>query len=253
MVMKRKELPLDLIHHLYFVDDLSQEEIAKRLGVTQWMISDRMRTAGLRSKARTRNLWQKKYCVDEEAFKSLNPKVAWVLGWLMSDGYVSNDRVFGIKVADKDQDIVFKLRDFLCYDGPIYSQKTFLRATNKFYGEVCLQINSPPLVNDLRLYGIVRGKSGSERFPDLILCSGDEAIIKAFIQGVFEGDGSILLEKETSLVFQIVGTHELLTVIQDLLVRYVRVSKTKLTHNTKQSNHYALRYRGRYNALRIFD
>src|SRR5437764_13528901 len=70
--MKQKELSLDLIQRLYFIDNLSQEEIARKLNVSQWMISNRMRAAGLKSKARTRNLWKRKYSVDERAFKKLS-------------------------------------------------------------------------------------------------------------------------------------------------------------------------------------
>src|SRR3954470_574000 len=104
--MERKKISLKVIQQMYFIDNLSQQEIARRLNVSQWAISNRMRNAGLKSRARTRNLWKRKYRVDEAVFKKLSPKAAWVLGWLMSDGYISKNRVFGLKVAEKDADIV---------------------------------------------------------------------------------------------------------------------------------------------------
>jgi len=61
-------------------------------------------------------------------------------------------------------------------------------------------------------------------------------------------------EKKQSPCFQIVGTREMLEGIQLQLIKYLNLKKTKLTKNTPgNANHYALRYRGRFQTIRIFD
>jgi len=57
-----------------------------------------------------------------------------------------------------------------------------------------------------------------------------------------------------SICFQLVGTKELLMVVQRLLMGYAALAATKLTPNSRPgTNHYALRYRGRRQCRRIFD
>jgi len=53
--------------------------------------------------------------------------------------------------------------------------------------------------------------------------------------------------------FQIVGTKELLLPIQHILIKYIGVRKNKLTNNIKGKNHYALRYNGKIQSMKIMD
>lgn len=247
-------IPIDLIKQKYFVENKSQEAIANELNISQWVISQRMRTNNIPRKSKTRNLTHQKYVLDHNALDKLNEKSSWILGWLISDGFVNRGKyVFGIKVAEKDKDIVEKLKNFFCYNGPIYKIISSHNKSDKKFRQVELLLTSKRLVSRLGNFGIKPNKSLTVKFPNLISRSRDENIIRSFIKGVFEGDGSILLENKSSLLFQIVGTKELLTKIQSYLIKYVGVSKTRLTQNVKNRNHFALRYRGRYQAMKIFD
>lgn len=250
--MRKYSIPLALIKRRYYGEGKSQQQIADELGVSQWVISDRMRKANLHILDRTRKLNPWKYKIDHHAFDSLSDKTAWLIGWMISDGFVSNNRRFGLKVSVVDKDIIEKFKEYLQYTGPIYKYERKLKQTSKAYHQVGIQPTSRRIVSKLAKFGVFPNKSLSVKLPDLI-ANKNEGIIRCFIRGAFEGDGSFFLDSRQSLLFQIVGTQELCRGIQRYLVKYIGVGVTKLTRNRKKSNHYALRYRGRIQALEIMD
>lgn len=245
-------LSIKEIKYKYYKEKKSQSEIAKEFGISQWVISHRMRDAGLKMMYKLRGLSNKRYAHKESFFDGLTEKSAWVIGWLISDGYVQKN-YFGIKVSEKDADVLYKIKDMIGYTGIIYNYESILTKTGKIYRQRHLKITSSKIANRLKDFGIYPNKSLTVEFPRIILKTNREGITKNFIKGVFEGDGSILLEKNRSLLFQIVGTKELLYGIQNCLIKYLSVGRNKLTRNSPISNHFALRYRGRYQAQKIFD
>lgn len=236
----------------FYAKGLSQEAIGNALGVSQWVISKRMQTYGITTRAKTHKLdmHRRKWTFDNTVLDEVIPKGAWVLGWLLSDGYVSpKGNYFCLHLARQDEEVLHLIKDFFKYNGKIYSSKNKIKG--KSYDQVLLRIHSEYLCARLKEFGIYSGKTNAEKFPDkLISCT--EEIHRCFIRGIFEGDGSILLGNGKSAVFQIVGTWELLNAIQRLLIGYLSISKTKFTRNIKNRNHYALRYRGIVYPFRIF-
>lgn len=185
--------------------------------------------------------------------------MAWVLGLLISDGFVRRNNVsayFGIKLSEKDADVIFKIKEMLKYQGPIHNGFSKLEYDGrvKTFSFKLLQICDVLVVKELEGMGIKQAKTLRENVPTCLADVGDEKIISSFVRGVYDGDGSILFdEKSRSMCFQIVGTSELLRGIQDYLIKYCGVRKTKLTQNIAGTNHFALRYRGNDQAVRILD
>lgn len=207
-----------------------------------------MRKFKIDRKPKTRNLGKRKYNLNEHFFDKITPNVAWVIGWILSDGNVSSDNYkITINLRREDQKILETIKDLLSYGGPIY--KTSSNVKNKVHFGSSLQIGSKHLVKKLNALGIHSNKTLKEKFP---IIKDDENILRFFIRGVFEGDGS-LFKDQGGWVFQIVGTKELLSDIQKVLMKYADLNKTKLTHNIKNKNHYALRYRGKKSTNKIMD
>lgn len=250
--MKRYNISLDVISKKYHKEGKSQQEIANELNVSQWVVSNRMRQAELKIFSKTRKLNPQKYTIDHNAFNKINRKTAWLIGWMVSDGFIRDSKRFGLKVSLVDIDIVDKFSNYLQYTGPFYRHKQTLKETNKIYNQVSIQPTSPKIVNELKKFGIVPNKSLNINFPEMIINRG-EIIMRSFIRGVFEGDGSLLLDRRNSVLFQIVGTYQLCEGIQQQLIKFLSVKKTKLTLNIKGKNHFALRYRGRRQATKIMD
>ena len=79
-------------------------------------------------------------------------------------------------------------------------------------------------------------------------------MVSSFIRGIYDGDGSLMFDKKKkSACFQIVGTYQLLEKIQNYLIHYCHLKKTKLTCNILGKNHFALRYRGNVQTIRILN
>ena len=181
------------------------------------------------------------------------------MGLLLSDGFIREHygKYFGIKLKKADKDVVLKVKKHLGYSGPIYYQKPETRiypngVTINSSGNVMLKICSAYTVDRLKSLGFSENKSLNEKFLDCIKDKDDEQICRNFIRGIFDGDGSIMFDKQRySLCFQIVGPKGFLSDIQRYLIKYCNVRKTKLTQNIKGKDHFALRYRGNKQAIRI--
>jgi len=240
----------EAIKQKYYKEGKSQQRIANELGISQWMVSDRMRKAGLKTKPKHRNLTRQKYTVNETALYKITTHTAWVLGWLVADGFVNkSDNSFGIKVARKDVDVLEKIREFFSYDGPILDCRHRNKDTGKSYKQKLLKMSSASLRNRLIELGITPNKTSHEVYLDSI--SG-EILDRQFIKGVFEGDGSLLYYPHTKrFKFQVVGTLELLSEIQDKLVQYLGLRKTKIHCQNRESNHHLMQYSGKHQVPKI--
>ena len=185
------------------------------------------------------------------------PDTAWVLGLLVSDGFVRKHNLsgyFGLKLKRKDEDVVFKVKKMLEYSGPVYRgmQRLTYKGRTKEFSYTLLQINDIKAVEKIEQLGIKQNKTLNEKFLACIKETDNEEIINSFIRGIYEGDGSILFDhKRNSSCFQIVGTYCLLQEIQRYLMQYCRLNKTKLTQNISGTNHFALRYRGNTQVIKI--
>lgn len=246
--MKQKLIDLDYLHHGYYVKNKSQQQLADELGVSQWVISQRMKKAKWIAKDKTRKIVGcRKYTLNEGALRKITPKVAWVLEWYLADGSIgSNNNAVVLGVNDKDCDILHKMKEFFEYSGPILNKTTKIK--NKTHIGKVLQICSKQIRSDFIHYGICPRKTSNEKY---LKCINTEKLDRCFIRGIFEGDGTLADYKSGQRIFQIVGTYELLTQIQKRLMRYLGVRKTKFHCQNKDANHYMMRYSGKYQVLKI--
>lgn len=246
--VEKIEIDPNVLKKLYYDDELSQARIAKWLNVTQYVVSSRMRELGLKTRPKHHKLSRQKYKINESCLKEITPDVAWVLGWMLADGFVvRSDNCFGIRLAAYDVQVLEEIKEFFGYSGPILNCTTKLKKTGKVYPGKLLKISSKKLRQRFIDLGIAPSKSGREKY---LACINNTELHRSFIRGVFEGDGS-LLEYTDRRRFQIVGTKELLLSIQDQLVKYISIRRTKLQCQNKESNHYLLQYSGRLQVPKI--
>jgi hypothetical protein len=242
---------------LYIDRKYSQDKVAKILHCSQWAVSNRLRAFNIKTRSKTCNLVKRKYEFDRNFLKSISFDIAWILGLLVSDGFVTNNAVaanFGLKLKRKDEDVIFKVKRILKYQGPILTGMSKVRHKGviKEFPYSLLKINERNTVEQLEQIGIKQNKTLNEIFLECISETEDEKTISSFIRGIYDGDGSVLYDKKrNSMCFQIVGTLQLLSKIQQYLIYYCCVNKTALTENIKGVNHYALRYRGNLQAVKI--
>lgn len=127
------------------------------------------------------------YDVDEDYFEEWSHNMAYLLGYIATDGNISNNRVvkFGLKASDTS--LLEKIKEELKFTGNIYPKIVYSNKTGKDYPASVMNIYNRKMCSDLKGLGIVEDKS-------LILGRFDcvpEEYEMSFLLGVFDGDGSV--------------------------------------------------------------
>lgn len=131
---------------------------------------------------------KKIYSFDEDVLKTPTPEFAYFLGWAWSDGYLSN-RAFSIEIISDDGDEVFDHFKTFCSFKPFYRrQREGRHRTSRMH--IC----NMKLVNFLKSHDY-RIKSHTR--PDSILNYLPAELVQFWLRGFFEGDGSLLISKQS--------------------------------------------------------
>jgi hypothetical protein len=117
--------------------------------------------------------------VNTDFFKRWSPEMAYVLGFIVTDGCVSGNQ---LSIAQKEREILDKIARVTGATSPITVRKnnggkTIIHA---------LTISRQEVVQDLQRYGITPRKSCTVPFPDV-----PEKYLPHFLRGVIDGDGWI--------------------------------------------------------------
>jgi len=163
--------------------NMSQSEISKIVGHSAPQISTMLKKEGL-----YRNY---KYQVDESFFSEIDTQEkAYVLGWMYSDGNVTPEGKFRIQIQKDDEEILYKIRAILQYDGPMYDIDIPKNDWSK-KPQTCLCVNRKSMTEDLVRHGCSPNKSLVIEYPTWI----DPTLESHFLRGILDGDGSINIKK----------------------------------------------------------
>lgn len=133
---------------------------------------------------------------DDTVFDSIDTEEkAYWLGFIYADGNINSDPLkeiphytFELGLSKKDEDHLRKFANFIKYKKSIKNK--VVKYKNKEYQAVRIQIHSKHLWNTLNNYGCTPKKSLTLKFPDRSIFK-DESLIRHFIRGYFDGDGSL--------------------------------------------------------------
>jgi DNA-binding transcriptional regulator WhiA len=115
------------------------------------------------------------YKVNERFFREWSPEMAYVLGFILTDGNIHGNT---ISIHQKDRDILVKIGVALSADNPIKRKKN----RNPYLHT--LSIHRKEMVEDLARLGIGENKSLTVGFPDV-----PTQYMSHFVRGVIDGDG----------------------------------------------------------------
>ena len=126
--------------------------------------------------------------LDSNAFGSEinNSEKAYLLGYIFSDGCLSYDKHSKrerITIVSNDSQIINEFHKIMTPNKSIYQQ-------GKSYKIVS---NNPIDIQILKEHGITYNKSSSIKFPDI-----SKELIPDFIRGIFDGDGSVYVNRTKS-------------------------------------------------------
>ena len=133
--------------------------------------------------------------IRHDFFKNISTELqAYLLGFYTADGSIDEKRkTFRIHLSTKDSELVYLYKDIISPDARLFSVADNYKTTGRDgkeitgHGSIGVDISSAILVNDLVELGIGYKKT----YSDLTIPNIPENLIRHFVRGFFDGDGSI--------------------------------------------------------------
>lgn len=166
-------------------------EIAQQIGKSEKSTATKAQRLGLIKQQ------QPRYKINQRCFDTVNKDIAYILGFIITDGCVSNNRL-EIHVQRSDKYILEAIRNKLDKKIPILDHEFISKHNNQIYLSSRLLLNSIQICNRLRDFGIVLRKTGIENMKNI-----PSKYRYHYLRGVLDGDGSIYLTKKNHLRFSI--------------------------------------------------
>jgi hypothetical protein len=129
------------------------------------------------------------YFFNEKIFDTWNRESAWMLGWAITDGSICSKKSIGLTFDLKDKEPLEIMRNIVNHDKEIVSINDGRHWR--------LTLKSVYLINRLRELGVGPAKSLTIKCPDNI----PTEFISHFVRGVIEGDGSVIVDKNSNRLF----------------------------------------------------
>lgn len=125
--------------------------------------------------------------INESYFERISSKDrAYWLGFILADGYIYSNKVFGIEIQSRDGYLIEKFRDTIYPD-----KKLSFRKRNENWSEtITLKFTNKNFCEHLKDKGCVEHKSDRLKFPKI-----DKRFISHFLRGFFDGDGGFYVKK----------------------------------------------------------
>ena len=188
--------------------------------------------------------------VNDDYFKVQSHNMAYILGFLASDGGVSkSSNHFSIDIQRADEEILYKIKDELSYEGPI---EHYTNNSGHEYSR--LRVCSYTIKQDLAHYGIIPHKTFTLVPPTFL----DERYFISYIRGYFDGDGCICTDyKKYKYNWYICGARKEVIewMRQVLLNKYgIITSLSTSTKTLSQGDHfYSMQVYKKETILKLFE
>ena len=168
---------------LYDTKSMSIQMVADYYGVGHSTIHSRMKEYGIErrglSEVHIGNKYAtatRKYSINEDFFKTWTPESAWMFGWALGDGCFTDHRMLIIYLAQKDREVLDKMKEVLESEHPIHDYRRWDKRYRKYRYRTGVQFCSTEIVSDLR----------KQSFYDVPECYFDHAL-----RGFFEAEGCV--------------------------------------------------------------
>ncbi len=176
-----------------------------------------------------RDVRKNKYKINHNFFKKWSSEMAYILGFLFSDGNVSSKLSnFNLHLSSKDYKILKIIRKKMDSNHPL-----------KFYDKTnscSLRIFNKMMCKDLMSLGCVPKKSLILKFPDI-----SDKYISHFIRGYFDGDGSIHFNKPNTIKISFISSKFFIKELQKVLNKKLKlkINKTRKYNQVYATNYYS--------------
>ena len=232
------------LFEMYETGDYSGNQLSKHFPISQVAINNLLRRNGYAAKSASE--LQRKYEINETFFDAVDTEEkAYFLGFLYADGYNNTDRnSVALSLKEDDKEILIRLNSLLQPTKPLgyYKKNKLKRGFENSQNEYRLVIANKHISERLVELGCGKAKTHNLTFPTEEQVPSH--LIRHFVRGYFDGDGSVSGDKQKQ--FSFVGTIDFLLPLQQILVKELNFSKTKLDqrHEDREDSIRALRYCG---------
>ena len=163
---------------------------------------------------------------------------AYFLGFIYADGFITED-IFGIAIKEEDIDVLEKLKKYMGSTYPIhYYENNGFNGKYKPTKYCRVMIRSKEIVDCLQKQGVFYRKSYCLKEPHI-----QKELIRHFIRGYMDGDGSIYTSQNSSTV-SFTGTLDILKFIGDYFVECGIIRQYKLYPEHHSDFIYSLKVGG---------
>lgn len=187
----------------------------------------------------------------ENYFEKIDDKnKAYWIGWLLTDGGVTEDGDIEIALSSKDKYILNLFEKDICIKNHVKPYGT------NYYR---FQFGSIKMCNDLIQYGIIPNKTLTLKFPENI----PEKFEAHLLRGMFDGDGGFTLGTTTRFYkhrnksytkpyqeLSFTGTYEMCKGFQDTLLKHINIPKKTITPN---HSIYRIRWSNKEEIIQILN
>lgn len=167
--------------------------------------------------------------INEEYFKVIDDeRKAYWLGFIAADGCINKGNT-KLSFCLKDLSVIEKFKKDTASTYKISSFNRYDKRTNKTYYGYSIQVTNKRFISYLVDKGITNKKTDILCFPDI-----DEAYYPYFIAGLFDGDGSVFVNKsQNGLKCNLISTEEVLSRIDEILFEKFKIEPNKHIRVTK--------------------
>lgn len=172
----------------YINKDRTMVDLANELGITKSSLWYQLKKHGLLNTESKKHI---KRGVNENIITEDNVNIAYLAGLTATDGYVDRGNLITITMSGEDGlKLLNELSNKIGYKGSIATRENHGGFSNKPFYE--FTITSEKLKNHLKNVYNIHGKKKDnlDRFPDNLIYMKED-IQKSFILGIFDGDGTL--------------------------------------------------------------
>lgn len=171
----------------------------------------------------------RKYTLDERYFQIIDTEEkAYWLGMLASDGYVSDRGRIELGLSgDDDRCLLESFGRAIGTNAPVLPHLLRYKGAKPAYR---IGANSRKMVKDLGRLGVTTRKSLNLSFPTLDQVP--EQLLRHFVRGYFDGDGSVSLKRDGTFLIGVTSSPRFIQALQETLS--TRLDLTSHIENNKR-------------------
>lgn len=172
-----------------YFDNIAFSKLPEYLDISQRAVARVLKDKGVNTRLKNR------YTLDRDYFESIDTEQkAYWLGFLYADGYVGDEKFNNVVLGliDTDKSHLDMFVEHISFTGNVrLAGRGGYKGSRERY---VVNFSSKKMASDLRKLGLYPGKSTTmSSFPDI-----PQSLIRHFIRGYFDGDGSVYTARSTS-------------------------------------------------------